>query len=370
MRYILTGDLHFGHTRTPTIHIINSFKKTILIPINRDIDVLFIAGDIFDRLLDFNSESVHCCIDFFNYLLSYCTVNNIKLRVLEGTPSHDWQQSFSLVKLNNIRENKCDLRYFNVLDIEYLTEFNKHILYIPDEWCKDHKELEIQIKDKLKENNISNVDIAILHGHFKYQIRGFTAPFHYKEDYFLNLVKGFIHIGHYHSFSVFNRIIAQGSLERLSHNEEEDKGYVLVTDDSYEFKVNPYSYTYKTINITKGYTLEKLDKQIAKYPKESYIRLSVSNDHDFSINFDKLKLRYLDYTLKKLNKDALSESGNVTYILDDDTIEDIEHMITNSNIHDILLTSVINKNTFIDSQIEKVKNYLIIFKNIPEEQHA
>ena len=145
IKYLVTSDVHLGHENTPTTHIIQSFKTHILSDKHKDIDILFISGDLFDRLLDLNSKEVYFIIEFFNYLLSYCTVNNIRLRVLEGTPSHDWGQSQILVKLNDIRTNKCDLKYHKVLDIEYIEELNHHILYIPDEWTNSHDESRIPL---------------------------------------------------------------------------------------------------------------------------------------------------------------------------------------------------------------------------------
>lgn len=365
MKYIVTSDVHLGHLKTPTIHIINSFKNSILIEENKDIDILFIAGDLFDRLLDLNSKEVHFIIDFFNYLLNYCYSNDILLRVLEGTPSHDWQQSSTLVKLNDIRQHKCDLKYFKILDIEYIEKLNKYILYIPDEWTNSHTELENQIKEKLNYHSISQVDIAILHGQFKYQFAGKKYNgFYFKEEYFFNLVKDYIHIGHYHIFSKFDKIIANGSLERLAHGEESPKGYLLVNNDKSIFIENKNSYTYVTLNITNATTLERLDKLIAKHPSNSYIRLLLNKDHLFNINFNELKLRYIDYNLKKLIKEHISESNSVTYIISDEEIEVSDTFTIDTDIYNLLVNNITSKNTL--NEIENIKflKYVEVFKNL------
>ena len=365
MRYLCCSDIHLGHLKTPTSHIINSFKKSILTDSNKDISILFISGDLFDRLLDLNSKDVSPIIDFFNYLLNYCYVNDILLRVLEGTPSHDWLQSNTIVKLNEIRQNKCDLKHIKVLDVEYIEKVNKYVLYIPDEWVHSHDELEVQIQEKLNKLLITNVDIAILHGQFNYQLAGKKYNgFFFKEEYFLKLVKGFIHVGHYHMFSKFDRIIANGSLERLAHGEEQPKGYVLVEDDKYTFIENTNSYTYTTLNITNATTLERLDKLIAKFPVNSYIRLMLNKDHEFNINFTELKLRYLDYHLKKIIKENVSDHNSITYILtDDEEIELSDSFILDNNIYSTLVNNIqINYQL---SEVENVKflNYVEIFKH-------
>jgi DNA repair exonuclease SbcCD nuclease subunit len=361
--YIVTSDIHLGHSKTPTEHIIESFKSTILTDSNKTKDVLFIAGDLFDRLLDLNTLEVKHIIEFFNYLLNYCYDNDILLRVLEGTPSHDWQQSSILLKLNDIRPNKCDFKYFKVLDVEYIEKFNKHILYIPDEWTNDHSTLETQITDKLNQYSITNVDIAILHGQFKYQFQG--KPYHgfyFKEEYFLNLVRGYIHIGHYHVYTRLDRIIANGSLERLAHGEEKPKGYVVVKDNLYTFIENTRAFIYTTISITKKTSLDRLDKLIRSYPKGSYIRLLLSKDHPFNINFNDIKLRYLDYNLKKLVKESITEDNSITYIFNEEDIELSNNELLDTNIYDLLTTSILSKYDLDISETKKYLNYVDVFK--------
>lgn len=365
MKYLVCSDIHLGHPRTPTKHIIQSFKTHILSKSNSDIQVLFISGDLFDRLLDLNSIEVHYIIEFFNYLLTYCYTNNIQLRVLEGTPSHDWNQSSILLKLNDIRTNKCDLAYHKELTIEYVSSIQKYVLYIPDEWTSSHQSLELQIKSKLDSLNISNVDIAVLHGQFKYQlaIKSHNA-FYFKEEYFLSLVKGYIHIGHYHMFSTLDRIIANGSLERLAHGEESPKGYVIVQDNSYLFKENTDAYTYTTINITKSTTLEKLDATISKYPVDSYIRLLFSSsDHSLAIIYSELKLRYLDYNLKKVLKNQVLEDTTVSYILSDSDLDYSSVHSLEGNIHETLLSTLLSKYSFSDIEKSKLVNYISILNS-------
>lgn len=369
MKYIVTSDIHLGHVKTPTEHIIKSFKKTVLSDKNKDAEVLFISGDLFDRLLDLSSKEAHQIVEFFNYLLSYCFVNNIKLRVLEGTPSHDWQQSQLLVKLNDIRTDKVDLRYFKVLDIEYMADKNKYILYIPDEWTNTHEDLEEQISEKLNALGIKEVDIAILHGQFKYQLHGKVYHgFFFKEEYFLPLVKGFIHVGHYHTFTFFDRIIANGSLERLAHGEEDPKGYLVVKDKSYVFIPNVDAFDYVTLNIKSNTTVEKLDKMIKQYPVGSHIRLGMSKDHPFNLNFQELKLRYMDYNIKRKIKDDVSTKDSIAYIVSDDDIDVADKFIINGDISKTVFTIITNKQELSPQEEIKLSNYLDVFKDTEERE--
>lgn len=371
MRYIVASDIHLGHKNTPTEHIIRSFSSTILTQANKDIDILFIAGDLFDHLLYLNTIEAQKIVQFFHHLLTYCYTNDIQLRVLEGTPSHDWYQSGMIAKMNDVRKNKADLLYVKVLDIEHNTKHNKHILYIPDEWCSDQQELERQIKQKLQEHSITQVDISILHGAFKYQTQGHpTKGFLHDEAYFLALTTGFIHIGHYHTYTTFDRIIANGSLERLAHGEEGDKGYVRVDNHSYSFIPNPHAWNYKTINVTPAMDLTKLDKAVFKYPKGSHIRLSVSDSHPLSQAFKDLKIRYTDYHLKKLNKDKASETNLAAYIDIDEGLDLSSQLVSETNIHQALITIISNKHQLSTREMDKLLAYASILRSSePHEPH-
>lgn len=362
LKYLVASDIHIGHKNTPTTHIVKNLIRYICTEDNKDLDVIFIAGDMFDRLLDLNTESVHGCLHFFNTIIRYCFNNNIKLRVLEGTPSHDWQQSRTLVKINDLKNNKCDLKYFTVLDIEYMEDLKLHVLYVPDEWASDHSTLEKEIAAKLHEHNITKVDIAILHGQFEYQVLGKPYKgFFFREDYFLNLVKGYIHVGHYHTHSVYDRIVAQGSFDRLVHGEEGDKGYVKVQlgdKANFTFVVNHNAYIYKTIKITTKTTLDSLDKAIHKLPTHSHVRLSMDVTSEFNHGFDELKVRYCDYNLKKLIKSEETEKTTTSHLLDTTDIAFSNLGYSNSNILDTVYDRLKNKHQLDDKQMFKAKAYL------------
>lgn len=357
MDYIVCSDIHFGHGKTMTEVIIKSFHNNILTETNKELDGLFIGGDLFDRLLDFNSSEVHEVLVFCHQLLEYIYKNGMFLRILEGTPAHDWTQSYVLVKLNQSRKNPCDLKYFRVLDIEYMEKFNKHILYIPDEWVNDHNELERQIQEKLIEHNCQKIDIAILHGQFSYQVKGYKPHFCFKEEYFLNLVKTFIHVGHYHNFNTYDRIIANGSLERLTFGDENPKGYVVVKDGHYYFRENKEAKIYNTYKVTKTTNLNNLVTKIKKLPVNSYIRLQLMESG--LVDPVQIRMALLDYIIKFTTENA-TEMNNVTYI-DNETIGDEEFNIESFSIHNLgvyLRDAIVNKYPITDNQTVVLNDYL------------
>lgn len=360
MKYAVVSDVHLGHLKTPTKHIIANFKKYILNDQNKDLDVLFIAGDLFDRLLDLNSEEVHIIVEFFSYLVKYCSVHNIALRVLEGTPSHDWQQSKLLEKVNDIHPNSCNFKYVNTVYIEYIEKIAKYVLYIPDEWASTHEKLQKDIEQELVKYNISSVDIVIAHGQFYYQTVGKNYHgFYFEESYFLNLCKGFIHVGHYHTHTHFDRIVAQGSFDRLAHSEEEDKGYVVVQDNTWLFITNKDSYIYKSIPINKNTTLAKLDAIISKLPKGSYIRFVYSSSDESLINYQDLKLRYSEYYTKKHLK-TQSENSTVSYIVNTE-IEEFNSVSVEKDILSVIYNNIVQNNNLQHSQKELLQQFLYEF---------
>lgn len=363
MKYLVASDIHLGHLKTPTAHIIRSFKKSILNDKNKDIRVLFIGGDFFDRLIDLNSKDIQVIIEFFHYLLNYCHKHDILLRILEGTPSHDWEQSKLIVNLNDIRTHPVDLKYFKILDIEYIERYNQYVLYVPDEWCHDHKDLEKQIQQKLMEMHISQVDIAIMHGAFRFQLQGRKYNgFFFDEEFFLNTVKGFIHVGHYHTHSHLERIIANGSLERLAHGEEEAKGFVIVDGDKWAFVENQQSYTYKTIKVNANTTIDRLDKMINSFPEGSFIRLFMNKDHPFNLTFQELRVRYTNYNVKKLIKEHISEASTVTYIITDAELDMDDKFILDGDLHQLLFDSIEAKHQLTAIERSKLIGYISVFK--------
>jgi len=339
VRYLVVSDIHFGHNNTPTLDIAQKLEKMIFN--EKDIDIIFIAGDLFDRLLDFNEPAAHEVIEFGNKLIVHCVKNKIVLRILEGTPSHDWKQSNIFEVINKNLNNACDFKYIQRLSIEYMEKFNLHILYIPDEWTHDHSDLERQIEVELNRHGISEVDIAILHGLFNFQDVSGNIPFKFKEDYFLKLVKHYIHVGHIHTHSYYDRIIAQGSFDRLRHGEEESKGYVIAqidTDnpknDLWVFRENFQAHIYKSITIGKKTSIERLKAKISKLPVGSYVRLIIDKDHPLYFSIDQIKNEFplIHFSKKSNTKEEVKREVNfkkLDIVTETLTPESLEEKIMN-----------------------------------------
>ena len=129
------GDVHLGHDKTKTNEIISKLYK--LFPeteATRNLDFIFIEGDLFDRLLYLNNDYMVDIVIWMEWLLNKCAKHGIALRVLEGTPSHDMRQPEIMASLAKKYTDDLDFKYADTLCIEFHERTGLSILYLPDEW--------------------------------------------------------------------------------------------------------------------------------------------------------------------------------------------------------------------------------------------
>jgi hypothetical protein len=176
----------------------------------------------------------------------------------------------------------ANLVYRDHLDIVWMPKFGINVLFVPDEWNGNDpdKTLE-QVYQEMKIRGITKVDFAVMHGQFEYQLPPVVkAPKHNSQAY-LSIVKYLIFIGHVHIFTTNERIIAQGSFDRIAHNEEGPKGHVRATvrtedDFEIEFVENTGARIFKTVNCH-DYDLKTCEEIIleaaGQIPEFSFLRV-------------------------------------------------------------------------------------------------
>lgn len=293
------SDVHLCHDRTDTRRIVSEIKTYFPDDSSTEkLDTIYIAGDWFDKLITYPNENLNHAEDAMIYLLKLCKKRNIQLRVLEGTPSHDWKQPKRFLHLN--KRINADLKYFETLDIEHNNKFGIDVLYIPDEYDPDTNKTFIDVKKKMTSLGLEKVDLAIMHGQFKYQLPEIAKVPKHDEKNYLDIVKYYITIGHVHTFSTFDRIIAQGSFSRLAHGEENPKGHVRFHlyqngDMNYEFIENKEATKYITIdvrNMEVSDAITKIKNITSELPSGSYIRLRANKNDPILIkqNLDLLSM--------------------------------------------------------------------------------
>ena len=225
------SDIHMGHANTPTSHTVSCLLR--MFPDNETtaaLDIIYLAGDVFDRQLNMSDDDgfhIHGWICLF---LAMCKKYNIIVRVLEGTPLHDWKQSKWFVEINDKYGIGADVRHVTMLSIEHIEALNIDVLYIPDEWSSSCAETQRQVGVLLKQYNLTQVDFTIMHGAFPHQM---PPHLHNRLDlhdsaFYLSITRYFVFVGHIHLRSQMDRILAAGSTNRIAHGEEGEKGHYRV----------------------------------------------------------------------------------------------------------------------------------------------
>lgn len=363
-----TSDLHLGHSKNRAARIIRALRKYILEnPESTELDILLLVGDVFDQLLDLNSPDLDDIDFFISDLLHFCAKHDIVLRVLEGTPSHDWMQSERFMTLANILDLKnLDIQYITNVHVEYMERFNIHILYVPDEIQPTTEKTLSLVKSTMAAKGLTQVDYAVMHGQFEHQLPQHikNIPRHNAHEY-LALVKHLIFIGHIHTHSVYDRIIAQGSFDRLTHNQEEPKGYVkaFIENDKHQifFIENEDARIYKTINCKYEQleaSLEYIRETVLPLPADSCVRISAESKHPIFANMDELVRMYPTIVWSKLIKDeketySENEEGSA------DELEYNPTTISRDNLMDLMKPRL--ERNFIDAAM------LLICENMIKE---
>lgn len=364
--YLVISDIHLGHRKNSSSEIITNLKYVIGEHVkNNKLNLIFLAGDVFDSLLTLSADDVGDIILWIEWLFDLCAKHEIKLRVLEGTPSHDWWQSKLFVNVGNIIKLDLDFKYIQSLSIETIDTLGLSVLYVPDEWSTDTDDTYRQVLQLLASNNLQKVDIAIMHGQFGYQLPAHIQKIpRHNEDNYLNIVRYYISIGHVHNYSVFKRIIAQGSFDRLAHNEENDKGCVHLSlhvngDMSYFFIPNINAKTFKTIqlrNINLDVSMKGIEKTVSKLRDDSHLRIKGKSDHPAMIGLENIRKLYPLINFTKQVIDEVAEEDTPESFIDDNSYKPIT--ITKSNIEEQLFGLLVKRGLTCQQTSDSLKQTL------------
>lgn len=371
INYLVLSDIHLGRNINNTENIINNLQLYFKDNYKEfsKLDMICIAGDVFDKLLVSSSIDFILSTEWLTELIVFCKQYDIILRILEGTPSHDRNQSKVITSIIRKLNIELDYKYIDTLYIEHHNRLGIDILYIPDEYKHKAEDTYKEVLELLTERKLKKVDIAFIHGQFHYQLPMVKLDSSHNMEDYLNIVKYYISVGHIHTPSVYERIIAQGSFDRLAHNEEEDKGGVVITltekESSFKFVYNKNAMIFKTYRFDKE-SIEDitniLDKDLKKMKDKSNIRI-ISNSEEFlSGNIKDLRLRYPNINIK-IEKSKNKEENKFNIIEELPKIETFS--ITKDNILD-LITLELNKHSLTEKEIKELKSEVInIIDNIP-----
>lgn len=370
-KYLVLSDIHFGSGKNKTQDIVDHLHKYFkeYNDILSKVDMIFLAGDVYEKLLSNSSLDSILSLEWLTLLANYCKRYKIKLRILEGTPSHDNKQIKVLNTVLNKLKIDIDFKYVEDIHIEYIKEYDINILYVPDEMNHDANDTLKQIKDLLEDKSLVQVDIAIMHGAFKYQIPVIELPGMHDEQEYMNLVKHYISIGHIHSSSIYRKILAQGSFDRLAHNEEEDKGGMVITiennEASFIFLKNKYATIFKTIDILSEdvtEVIEYLEIKLKDIVEDSHIRLKVLKDNPVSKSLLEIYKKFNKYNFisKMIDNidDNLESKVSLKSVVANGEFDNLQ--INKDNITKLLLKEIdiesidINKQNIIKEELSNL----------------
>ena len=277
-----TSDVHLGHPKNEASHIAKSIQ--LAFPMNHEtskLDILAIAGDFFDGLLHLPDDAVTDVDMSILYLLRLCKKYDITLILLEGTPSHDRAQTKRFLFLNEAFEIGADVYYFDKVCVHYFEKFDINVLFVPDRANPTVERTFEQVKERISERGLEQVDYAFVHGTFKHHLPEYINIEKHDTDAYLALVKYIIFGGHIHQSSRYGNFIEHGSLDRIAHGEEEPKGHFRAkirsqTDMDISFVENTNARVFKTVDcagLEMDVALDKIAKELLKVPDFGFVRV-------------------------------------------------------------------------------------------------
>lgn len=223
------SDIHFGAFDAEVLF--NELKEGFLKPLKKkkELDLVVITGDYYDKKISHNSKHARYSTLFFTSLISICMDKGAKIRIIQGTESHDNDQ-LELLEII-AKESKCDIKFiYNVEEEEIFKDLN--VLYIPEEYMTDKEEY---YGDYFKKS------YDMIFGHGMVQEVSFCAlsqesattmskaPI-FKTEVFKEICRGPVMFGHIHTPQVIKDCVYYiGSFSRWTFGEEEAKGYCDIT---------------------------------------------------------------------------------------------------------------------------------------------
>lgn len=347
LRIVSLGDIHLGHHQTPTELIIRNLERYALNERTlKDVDLLVLTGDIYDRLLSNADANVRRINSWITRLLYLCARLQVAIRLVEGTPLHDRQQPHFFIDQAKDAKIPVDIHYATTLSIEHMERFGLTILYVPDKWRACTLQTWREVQALLEQEHLAQVDLAIMHGAFEYQLPSVVTEPTHDSDAYQAIVKHLILIGHVHEATHHGKILAAGSYDRTCHGDEIPKGaYDITLRANGEYQVvwleNEGAKRYDTLECY-GWTLpevhEQLQALLTTLPKGSAIRLRCQPGDPVVRGLDSLRQQYPDYEWSIL-ADKDKSATKPTNILD--TLKELDLSrfvpITEDNLSDLAM---------------------------------
>lgn len=274
---VSTADLHFGSIDPKiTYQILKEqfISKIMLLP---KVDIIAIAGDIFERKYMANSDPITYATLFMGELMQVAKEKNASVIVVMGTREHDADQ----LRLFYHYRNNPEYDIYIVEQLQFVYTKGMQILCIPELYGLPEEQYDIVL-------NHSFYDMCIMHGTIKGSVYGDNV----KEGRLFTIddfkyCTGPIISGHIHTGGCFDSdFYYTGSPIRYKFGEEGAKGFLILLYDldsrRYYMHLEPIeSFRYDTISIDQ--LLLSDPKEVVEYinnlkekEKIDYLRIEIS----------------------------------------------------------------------------------------------
>lgn len=312
------SDVHLGHPQTPTAHILANLRAAFPdTEATAALDLILMGGDLFDAGLAYADGLIPEIEEWALSHLLLCAKHHIVFRILEGTHSHDRNQSTMFLKLVKQHGIPVDILYIDKVWVEKHAGLGISILYVPDFTTIDEQSMWEKVEAAMLEAGVDQVDYVNLHGAFSYQmppIPDVQRTCHRMER-FLKITRQYLFSGHIHLPSVYERIYCNGSFDRLNHGEQDPKGHwrfkVPVSGtDEIVFVENGKAKRFDTVDckaLPLDEAMAKVEAVAAALPAGSHIRVEADRGHGIFLSMQRWRLTFplLQWTMKSVagNKD-------------------------------------------------------------------
>lgn len=290
------SDIHLYNPRISNQKMIDALDDVLKQPCFKVANTIIFAGDYTDRRVTLDHPDNGTIIRGFARWCFACEEQDKEIWILEGTRSHDWGQMRTFFEMARIFTPNLKIRYFDKITVFKDERFDLDFLFVPDDIHHDHDVIFSMVEEQMQKANVQMVDFAIMHGMFESQVpEGLNLPCH-KYENFDRIVRHAILIGHVHINSENGKMLAQGSFGRISHGEEQPKGYYHTWLDKegvfhkqfIENKLAELFITVDCLGLTADQTFESVNTAILEYGSDVNIRIMSEAENPVFQNMDEM----------------------------------------------------------------------------------
>ncbi len=354
-RLLIVSDVHLGHRRVKTEYIVDNFTSHILNPtMLASIDAILVTGDFFDSLLNLPTPAMRPIHKFIRTFLKRCAEYKVAIRILEGTPGHDWGQSKTFIDINEEYGFGADVMYVSGMDIIEDKTLGLTIGYVQDEYSETVEKTTKEMEELLTTRGFSQIDLMLMHGQFDFQVpKGVSGVF--DSEIWSKWVRYAIYIGHNHTHRSGLNIRVPGSFERLAHNEEGPKGF-MISDIvngriQHHFIENSRAMLFRTVGDAEMSDIDIIRKaevaldEIWKREdclRQGFLKIKHNPEYDLSAKVKEWRAEYPDCVIESENAKIKHEEDEIS-VDDKFSLDDVVINISRENVADMVLGELADK---------------------------